>query len=953
MALELLKAVARLSPASDIQTLTPGMLRFSLQYRQAPDVAAARAALARLLERDGFALFPLPPGDDPEMLVLQFPAYTREQSPGFLFQTAAELAAALDLVSCVPDVAPGWREGDELGRAAPESIDGIVWNLCKSHQAAPTDPLWAARMVKADLAWARYGTQGEGIRIGQPDTGVADHKELDGALDTASGLDVILGGGPPTDPLSPSMASPGHGTATSSSIASRPSGRMVGTAPGATVVPIRCVDGVVISGGAAVAAAIDHARHQSCHVVSMSLGGPVQFRDLQRAIGRAVDANMIVLAAAGNCVGWVVYPAWDDNVIAVAGVDWQGRRWKGSSHGPRIDIAAPGENVYIARRSQPSDADKTLVEPGQGTSFAVALTAGCAALWLAHHGPDTVRAEAARRGTTVQELFRAALRQSAQLRDGWPAGDMGAGIVDAERLLGLDLGAITLAPPPSPPAGHPLAEHPLAPPPPAGHPLRSAVGAAFNWDRHGAEAGYLAFQTQQRSDPSRVGALESPVAPRPSPALAAALKASGAAARRDFTAPTIVSAPITPAVGAQPLLRMVLRQPLASGLVTESTAQSYLEGAGGQEMLDQFDRILAAQDPAQDSSPEITRLRDQVRTAIPEVFARVRRGVRDSADFTGAARIAAEALVMLTGRPALRVVDGQVSPDDSQLGQWAGDLLPARGALKPLVDAVGRIDMEIDGVPTHVGTGTVVGSGVVMTNRHVIDAFAEPIPGPGGRRDFLLTSKISIIFDEAGRDETRRFALTRVIAAGPSAIGRHADIGKLDMALLAAESGNTGGGVLPPPVQLDDLPAPDDARHSLLVVGYPASPGVDALVDPDTGKVSLEISDRLWELFQNRYSIKYMSPGEFRLGPGALGGDVRHWAFSHDATTLGGNSGSCVLRLDGLHAACGLHFGGAPKRQNLGHSLAAVRAAARNAPGIIDPAILDALNWAPSRTISW
>ena len=148
---------------------------------------------------------------------------------------------------------------------------------------------------------------------------------------------------------------------------------------------------------------------------------------------------MILLAAAGNCVGWVVYPGWDHNIIAVAAVDFWGRKWKGSSHGSKVDVAAPGENVFVARRTAPSDLNKTLVEAAQGTSFAVAITAGCAALWLARHSKQAVRAKANMRGVSVLELFRAALRQTATAPPDWDLAELGTGIVDADKLLGLAL----------------------------------------------------------------------------------------------------------------------------------------------------------------------------------------------------------------------------------------------------------------------------------------------------------------------------------------------------------------------------------------------------------------------------------------------------------------------------------------------------------------------------------
>ena len=308
---QFLKAAADATDDPGSETLAPDIIRFTFEYGNPPDPQAERAKLSELIGSDRFAFFPLPPGEDPLVHILQFPNVRREQSAGFLFEVAQNLIDDCGLRSCVPDVDPGWIADDELNRNAPESVGGIVWTLCKSSAPVPTAVRWAISAVRADRAWARFGTTGQGILIGQPDTGVADHRELDGAVDLAKGTDILAGGGLPIDPLASSMSSPGHGTATSSTVVSRPSLAIVGAAPGATLVPIRCVNSVVIGSGTAVAAAVDHARLAKCHVITMSLGGPLEGADLRRAIERAVKADMIVLAAAGNCIPTVVYPAWD------------------------------------------------------------------------------------------------------------------------------------------------------------------------------------------------------------------------------------------------------------------------------------------------------------------------------------------------------------------------------------------------------------------------------------------------------------------------------------------------------------------------------------------------------------------------------------------------------------------------------------------------------------------
>ncbi|WP_376964168.1 S8/S53 family peptidase [Azospirillum sp. A26] len=937
MGLELLKAAAAAVEGSQDDRLTQGILRFSLEYGSPPEPGAERVRIATLLQSSGFAFYPLPPGDDPAIFVLDFKGVSRVQSARYLFEQAHELADALQLVSCTPDVDPGWRTDVESDPSAPESVRTAVERSCRSPAPAPEDALWATKAVGADEAWAAFETRGEGIRIGQPDTGVTDHPELQGAVDIGNGIDVIAGEGPPLDPLGSHMRSPGHGTATSSCVASRPAGGVLGSAPGATVVPIRCIDNVVIGSGAAVAAAIDHARRTGCHIVSLSLGGPLPFPDLKRAIARAVEAGMIVLAAAGNCVRIVVYPAWDENVIAVAGVDVHDRPWKGTSRGGKVDVSAPAENVAVARRTTPAPEDPALVEPGQGTSFATAITAGCAALWLARHTVEAVTREAASRGTTVQALFRAALRQTARRPPaGWDEEAMGTGVVNAERLLALPLAEIQL---PSAPAV-------------AAHPAADIRAPGLPWDRFSAEAGYLAFDKALRLAPDHTPALESVVPARPSSALAEAMRRSGQSPER-LAAPAVLSMPIPPDIEPAAALRVIAsRRPggmESAGAIGEAQARDILRGSGKQLLLENAEKMLGA--TARPPSAVIATLRQEVLGAMPGVLDGFIGGVSSTRSFSGIKRVAAEALIRLTGRPALRVdANGFVDLDSPRMDSWGPDLTVRRHGIKAIIAATGRIDMTVDGVSSHVGTGTVVGPGLVMTNRHVIDAFAEPLPRPGGGHDFKLTAPVTINFDPAAQAADRCFTVEGVVAAGPDRIGEYVDVRKLDMALLAVSATSaTGNAALPAAVKLAGFPDLGNPARNIVVVGYPAKPNYAAGIDPATGQQSLDIWDRLWELYGEDYGFKYISPGEVERKPGELPEDLRAWAFGHDATTLWGNSGSCILSLTGDgDTVCGLHFGGAPKRVNMAHDLWAVRLVATGggpAGGGIDGEIVEGLNW--------
>jgi len=45
-------------------------------------------------------------------------------------------------------------------------------------------------------------------------------------------------------------------------------------------------------------------------------------------------------------------------------------------------------------------------------------------------------------------------------------------------------------------------------------------------------------------------------------------------------------------------------------------------------------------------------------------------------------------------------------------------------------------------------------------------------------------------------------------------------------------------------------------------------------------------------------SIKQLAPGAIMQAPGTVDDDHRGWVMTHDASTLGGNSGSALVDLD-------------------------------------------------------
>lgn len=363
-----------------------------------------------------------------------------------LFATQADPREEFGPQDCVAAAIESSAGGKEL----PEAIVDPEWSLGPS--GANVFEAWK-------LFDPRRRKPGEGIVIGHPDTGYRKHPELWSAdaaatrIATDAGWDFVEGDDDPFDDLSDGfMRNPGHGTRTASVIVSPPKSQrpdfprgISGVAPDARLVPLRVARGVVQLHQSRLAEAIreaagdDRARvKKKADVISISLGG-VPSRRLRDALVFAEQQNVIVLAAAGNHVRTVVWPARYANIVAVAASNARSDTWTGSSRGSAVDITAPGESVWAAstRRDKDDAPIMDCLQTASGTSYAVATTAGAAALWLSYHA-GTPQMQALRDRSAVAWAFRSLLSQAFRKIDGWKDG-FGPGILDAARLLSLPL----------------------------------------------------------------------------------------------------------------------------------------------------------------------------------------------------------------------------------------------------------------------------------------------------------------------------------------------------------------------------------------------------------------------------------------------------------------------------------------------------------------------------------
>ena len=235
---------------------------------------------------------------------------------------------------------------------------------------------WGVDRIDAEKAWRK--NDGEGVNVAIVDTGIdPNHPDL------MANIEGVYSAVAP-DPYTVDDHY-GHGTHVAGTIAAINNEiGVVGVGPKIDLWVIKAsLSGILFlrdlleSYDFVINTWYDTDPNNNIHVVSMSYGGGYSSAEAEM-LQRAWDMGIILVAAAGNEGGAVIYPAALPFVIAVSAMNKDDQITSWSNRGPEVDLAAPGSAVtstYL--RGQ--------YATWSGTSMATPHVSASAALAIASH----------------------------------------------------------------------------------------------------------------------------------------------------------------------------------------------------------------------------------------------------------------------------------------------------------------------------------------------------------------------------------------------------------------------------------------------------------------------------------------------------------------------------------------------------------------------------------------
>lgn len=244
-----------------------------------------------------------------------------------------------------------------------------------------------------------------------------------------------------------------------------------------------------------------------------------------------------------------------------------------------------------------------------------------------------------------------------------------------------------------------------------------------------------------------------------------------------------------------------------------------------------------------------------------------------------------EAIILPKERPVVLVQRSTFTITDplwAHFGQGQ-----CRSWIEAAIPAIGRIELPSNPAIPFGGTGFVIGQGLMMTNRHVAELFAQGLgvkqvrfkPGETAAVDFRR---------EQGSDESLLLSIDKVLMIHPY----------WDMAVLKVQ----GLSDTIRPLVLSTRVPEELAGREIAVIGYPAKDWRNDSAVQD-------------QVFGGIYNVKRLQPGKVRESkPCSSFGNLLQ-AMTHDCSTLGGNSGSALVDVS-CGEVVGLHFAGSYLKDN-------------------------------------
>jgi endonuclease G len=238
-----------------------------------------------------------------------------------------------------------------------------------------------------------------------------------------------------------------------------------------------------------------------------------------------------------------------------------------------------------------------------------------------------------------------------------------------------------------------------------------------------------------------------------------------------------------------------------------------------------------------------------------------------------------EAIVLQRNRPVVFVRDKSYDDVDDPWRNLNSADVKAR--IASLLHLIGRVEVPSSPILPYAGTGFVVGKGLIATNRHVAQLFSQGLGLTIRYRagDAAIDFKRQV--DTPDGDRSAYLSVRAVEMIHPY----------WDMALLKVD-GLTTDSILRLSVR-----SPEELLdRNIVVIGYPAR----------DDRNDLALQDRV---FNRTYNVKRLQPGVIRASAEIQSFENNVNALTHDASTLGGNSGSAIIDVE-TGEVLALHFAG-------------------------------------------